>query len=471
TEVLATQQQNTRAKGDKTYHLLIAFAPGDEVTDEQLKTIEAELCADLGFSEHQRISAVHRDTDNHHVHVAINKIHPTKLTLHEPYYDFTVLGHACERIEDAYGLQKVNHISQQREGQSRAQDMEAHSGQKSLISWTREHCGEKLELAQSWDDVHQALKEHGLHMQLRGNGLVITADSEVSIKASSVSRMLSKPALEKRLGEFVAGEAPPKNEEQSSKGRYRKQPIALKVDTTELYRRYQLQALQSEKQVNQALAQVMTTKGRKLKALDLANKLKRFAISQETNSITRKMLYKLHFNSVKRQRKKIQQAAANGKKQVYGQHRKLTWADWLKQQAVQGDKEALTALQARQPQRHQQSNRLSGQNSSTFDSAVLSKADSITKKGSVIDKRIGVRETANALVLPAKITTTTLIGALELAQERYGNVISLDGTDAFKQRVVNVAVNARLTIQFTGDAERDRLQLEERYNGQSREDG
>ncbi|WP_220783605.1 relaxase/mobilization nuclease domain-containing protein, partial [Shewanella sairae] len=42
TEVLATQQQNTRAKGDKTYHLLIAFAPGDEVTDEQLKTIEAE---------------------------------------------------------------------------------------------------------------------------------------------------------------------------------------------------------------------------------------------------------------------------------------------------------------------------------------------------------------------------------------------------------------------------------------------
>ncbi len=473
TEVLATQQQNTRAKGDKTYHLLIAFAPDDEVTDEQLKEIEAELCTDLGFSEHQRISAVHRDTDNLHIHVAINKIHPTKLTLHEPYYDFTVLGHACERIEDAYGLQKVNHISLQRDGQSRAQDMEAHSGQKSLISWTREHCGEKLEQAQSWEDVHLVLQEYGLHMQLRGNGLVITSDSDVSIKASSVSRALSKPALEKRLGEFVCGETHQgqKGGGQSTKGRYSKQPIELKVDTTVLYQRYQQQASQSDKHVNQALALVMTTKGRKLKALDLANKLKRFAISQETNFITRKMLYKLHFNSVKRQRLKIQQTAVNDKKQVYGQHRKLTWADWLKQQAVQGDKDALTALQARQPLQHQHLNRLSGQNSPTFDSGVLTDADNITKKGSVIDKRTGVRETANALVLPSKITTTTLSGALELARERYGNVITINGTTTFKQRIVNVATNARLNIQFTGDEERYRLQLKERRDGQSREDG
>lgn len=473
TEVLATQQQNTRAKGDKTYHLLVSFREGEAVDNETLSKIEAELCESIGFGAHQRISAVHRDTDNLHIHIAINKIHPIKLTMVEPFGAYRVLGETCGRLEEQYGLEKDNHITQQREGQSRAQDMEAHSGQKSLISWAREQCGETLEQAQSWNDVHQVLKEYGLHLRLCGNGLVMTSDNDVSIKASSVSRALSKPALEKRLGEFVAGETPPRNEggEQSTKGRYSKQPIELKMDTSELYRRYQQQALQSALQVNQALALVVTAKGRKLTALDLANTLKRFAISQETNFITRKMLYKLHFNAVKRQRQKIQQSAAIEKKQVYGQHQKLTWADWLKQQAGQGDKEALTALQARQPQRHQHGNRLSGQSCPTFDSRVLTGADNITKKGSVVDKGTGVKETANALVLPSKITTTTLMGALELAQERYGNVIRLDGTDAFKQRVINVAVNARLTIQFTGDAERDRLQLEEQYNGYSREDG
>jgi len=473
TEVLATQQQNTRATGDKTYHLLVSFREGEAVDNDTLSKIEAQLCEAIGFGEHQRISAVHRDTDNLHIHIAINKIHPEKLTMVEPFGAYRVLGETCEQLENQYGLEKDNHITKQREGQSRAQDMEAHSGQKSLISWTREQCGEALESAQSWEDVHHVLKEHGLHMQRRGSGLVITSDNDVSIKASSVSRALSKPALEKRLGEFVVGEVSQGQEEggASTKSRYSKQPIELKIDTSVLYQRYQQQTLQSEQHVNQALASVMTTKGRKLKALDLANKLKRLAISQETNFITRKMLYKLHFNAVKRQRQKIQQTAASAKSQVYGQHRKLTWADWLKQQAQQGDNDALTVLQARQPHRQQQCNSLSGQYVSTLDSAVLTGADNITKKGSVIDKHTGVKETANSLVLPLKVTTTTLIEALKLAQVRYGNIITINGDDAFKQRIIEVAVNARLNIQFAGGAERDRLQLEERYNGKSREDG
>ena len=33
---------------------------------------------------HQRISVVHHYKDNVHIHVAINKIHPKTLTLHDP---------------------------------------------------------------------------------------------------------------------------------------------------------------------------------------------------------------------------------------------------------------------------------------------------------------------------------------------------------------------------------------------------
>ena len=84
-EVLATQHLNTRAQGDKTYHLLIGFAPGENPSAEVLGAIEARLCAGLGYADHQRISAVHHDTDHLHLHIAINKIHPTRHTLHEPF--------------------------------------------------------------------------------------------------------------------------------------------------------------------------------------------------------------------------------------------------------------------------------------------------------------------------------------------------------------------------------------------------
>ena len=78
TEILATQQINTRAKGDKTYHLIVSFRAGEQPSDAILKAVEERISAGLGYGEHQRITAVHNDTDNLHLHIAINKIHPRK---------------------------------------------------------------------------------------------------------------------------------------------------------------------------------------------------------------------------------------------------------------------------------------------------------------------------------------------------------------------------------------------------------
>ena len=73
---------NVRAKGDKTYHLVVSFPPGEHPTADQLRDIEDELCAAIGLADHQRISAVHTDTDHLHIHVAISKIHPDHPPLH-----------------------------------------------------------------------------------------------------------------------------------------------------------------------------------------------------------------------------------------------------------------------------------------------------------------------------------------------------------------------------------------------------
>ena len=90
-EVLATQHMNKRAKGDKTFHLILSFREGETLGADVLKEIEARVCAGLGYAEHQRVSAVHHDTDNLHIHIAINKIHPKRRTMHEPYYSHRTL--------------------------------------------------------------------------------------------------------------------------------------------------------------------------------------------------------------------------------------------------------------------------------------------------------------------------------------------------------------------------------------------
>ena len=55
------------------------------------------------------MSVLHGDTEHLHLHIAINKIHPEKLTIHEPFYDHRELARVCTELERQYGLVVDNH--------------------------------------------------------------------------------------------------------------------------------------------------------------------------------------------------------------------------------------------------------------------------------------------------------------------------------------------------------------------------
>lgn len=120
--IQSVQDQNKRSTADKTYHMVYSFPPGETPPIEVLHAIEDELCAAIGYADHQRISAVHNDTDHLHVHVCINKVHPTGLQNIEPFYDKKRLMEACERLEIKYGLERTNH------GLSKAKQEEIRDG-------------------------------------------------------------------------------------------------------------------------------------------------------------------------------------------------------------------------------------------------------------------------------------------------------------------------------------------------------
>lgn len=114
----AIQAANIRSTADKTYHMVYSFPPGEKPSLETLHAIEDELCAAIGYADHQRVSAVHIDTDHLHVHVCINKVHPTGLQNIEPWYDKKRLMETCEKLEIKYGLERTNHgLSQSKQNE------------------------------------------------------------------------------------------------------------------------------------------------------------------------------------------------------------------------------------------------------------------------------------------------------------------------------------------------------------------
>lgn len=108
-EIMATQETNKRSTREKTYHLMFSFPEGERPPLAVLHAIEDRLCEAIGFEHHQRISAVHVDTAQLHVHVAINKVDPVTHRNVEPYYDQDRLMRECERLEHRFGLQRTNH--------------------------------------------------------------------------------------------------------------------------------------------------------------------------------------------------------------------------------------------------------------------------------------------------------------------------------------------------------------------------
>jgi hypothetical protein len=442
-EVLATQHLNTRAVGDKTYHLLISFPSGEHPEASVLKDIEERLCTGLGYGEHQRISAVHYDTDHVHIHIAINKIHPTRRTMHEPFLAYKTLGELCTKLEKEHDLQQVNHTFKRRISESRALDMEKHSGVESLLGWIKRTCLNDLLSAQSWGELHENLRKNGLELRKQANGFVIKTDDGTMVKASTVARTLSKQKLEQRLGPF---EAVFEWQGQMREKQYEREPIRFRVNTEALYAKYK--AEQQTLMVNRptALKALQHRKDRDIEAAKRANRLGRAAIKLiGSGRLNKKLLYAQASRTLYA---KIQTSNKTYQKERQGLYsdKRCTWADWLQRQALQGNSEALTALRSREEAQGLKGNILQGQGQPQQGLAPV--IDTITKKGTIIFRsgKSAVRDDGERLQVSREATVEGLQEALRLARERYGNRLTVNGTTMFKAQIIRAAVESRQPI-------------------------
>ncbi|HAU1718712.1 TPA: relaxase/mobilization nuclease domain-containing protein [Legionella pneumophila] len=484
-EVQATQELNQRAKGDKTYHLLISFPAGEIPSADVLKDIEQRVCSSVGLGEHQRISVVHYDTDNFHIHVGINKIHPKRYTLHEPYLAYKKLGEIATLLEIEHGLQRVNHIPHKVGSENRADDMEHHAGIGSLLNWIKSECMEQLKAANNWSQFHHVLAQHGLELRVRGSGLVIVDGLGIGVKASSVSRDFSKIKLEKAFGSFennapthsgfiptkakkivvakVGHNPPPRSQnrlyslgqlETLSIGQgshYSLKPIDMKINTSTLYARYQEEHNNAKHHCSLELSRAKARKNQHIEAAKRGGRLKRAVIKLLRGTpVTKKALYALTSQALQSNIEEAQTKYAKERESIYLKYQRSTWADWLKLKALEGDVDALHALRSREVRQNLKGNVVAGLGMQRDEPNLKIKNDNITKTGTVI-YRVGtsaIRDDGELINMSRGSSEEGIAAALHMAMNRYGECITVKGSDAFKEQVVTVAAQLKLNLRF-----------------------
>ncbi len=349
-EVADTQALNTRTTREKTYHLIVSFRPEDEakLTPETLKEIELEFAKDLGFEEHQRHCGVHKNTNNLHMHVAYNMIHPEKLARHEPFRDYHIRDRVCRELERRFGLAIDNGRSVESTEPKLtpvAATVEAQTGQQSFDGYVKERRGPILEAlgqATGWQQVHAAFARYGLEIRPHGNGLVIKdRNGKHAIKASSLDRSLSMMHLVRRFEAYVQPGQVKENSPEDE--RFTAKPVHREPNRGALYAEYQAGIVTRKA----ALEDLNTRTQTELESIRIRWDKERQEISREFFGRHRLELLKiarLHEAKNRLQVRKRINAEREKVRQVtpYG-----SWTDFLRWKAGQGNETALAILRSK----------------------------------------------------------------------------------------------------------------------------
>ncbi|OLN30140.1 IncP-type DNA relaxase TraI [Desulfovibrio sp. DV] len=349
-EVADTQALNTRTTREKTYHLIVSFRPEDEakLTPEMLKEIELEFAKALGFEEHQRHCGVHKNTNNLHMHMAYNMIHPEKLARHEPFRDYHIRDRVCRELERRFGLAIDNGRSVESTEPKRtpvAATVEAQTGQQSFDGYVKERRVSLLEAlgqAAGWQQVHAAFARYGLEIRPHGNGLVIKdRNGRHAIKASSLDRSLSMGNLVRRFGAYVppdqAKEHNPEDE------RYTAKPVQREPNRSALYEEYQAGVATRKA----ALENLNTRAQTELEAVRIRWDLERQKISREFFGRHRFELLKIARLHDAEHRLQTRKRIYTARETIRQATPYATWTDFLRWKAGLGNETALAILRSK----------------------------------------------------------------------------------------------------------------------------
>ena len=220
-EMVALAEESIQCKMPVA-HWVLSWKDGEQPTPEKVDFAVQYFLQLMEWKEHQTFYAVHKNTDNLHVHILVNRVHPDTLKVHRPNRGFDIdRAHlAIAKLEKIQGWASEencvyepslsgNFLSLSKRDYPKlcpvAETLENATGEKSAQRIARERGHSIIMDATSWRELHEGLAEVGLRFEKKGSGALVWV-GDVAVKASSVDRSFSMPRLIKRLGEFEDGD-------------------------------------------------------------------------------------------------------------------------------------------------------------------------------------------------------------------------------------------------------------------------
>ncbi|EFO8984849.1 relaxase/mobilization nuclease domain-containing protein [Campylobacter coli] len=433
-EIINTQKLNTTTKQDKTLHLVVSFQEDEKPTLEILQTIEEEIAKSLGMSDHQRLSVIHSNTNNLHIHIAINKVNPHTLKVINPYNDVRILQETAMKLEKQYNLKLDNHISQ-KDKQSNKYNI--HTMNCNFETWVKEKLSKQVDLMlkdekTTFKDIKQLLAKYDLEFRERRKGFVIASKSEkLFCKASSIHRELSKQALEKRFKELDL-----KQEKENTE--------KIEEEKQEIKERYQ----RPNKETSKALwEKYLRIENEKKAELDKELRMLKLRRNEFKTSIPSMKFSKETFKHVKNQRMIFK----NKQKELYQKYKRVSYRDFLISESLSGNEEATRALRRSKTKINENENTLSSEQEKP---KIFENVDYITKEGYAVyksgfNKAIDKGEMLKVSLINGKDDKEFLLNSLLMAIDRFGNHLNITGDENFKRNILEVANDYNLNVSFT----------------------
>ncbi|MDE2826254.1 MAG: relaxase/mobilization nuclease domain-containing protein [Bacteroidota bacterium] len=210
---LAAQEMSLVAAGNSRVrrpclHLSISWAPEDDPSRDQMIEVSDRVLASLKMSEYQAMLVAHGDEHYAHLHAIANRVHPiTRFPRHWKFC-YRQIEETLRKAEREmnfketpghYYLLPGQSAPDRRESLSkRAHKATQSRGEIPFQLLVRDSAEGDFDAARSWRDLHTRLGEHGLKLEPRGTGLVVTDGHEYA-KCSSVARDASLRKLEARF--------------------------------------------------------------------------------------------------------------------------------------------------------------------------------------------------------------------------------------------------------------------------------
>jgi hypothetical protein len=222
-EMLFTASRNSRAFSPMM-HIMISWPAGEYPEPFQVQDIAISLLSALKLDENQAVYALHKNTDNYHLHLAVNRVKydakKNKFVTVDPGGGFKILTmqRTLRELELKHGFEVChngaidiidNQIVRNRHSviSPKARRFESFQGDISETTRLKNVFNQLLEASKSWSDFHKRLSEYGVTVKAKGSGGVAMIGDE-TIKLSAIGRNFTWARLIEKLGRFEPGPAP-----------------------------------------------------------------------------------------------------------------------------------------------------------------------------------------------------------------------------------------------------------------------